>query len=362
MRIHQLLASAAPGDAVTGCALELKRLLAQVGESEIYARYVHPALEGQAHLLPALAPPDESGLSERDVLVYHASIGEPDIHQLLMDRPERLVVYYHNMSPPEPFYPHDSVLAGLLEEGRRELSSLAGRTTMALAVSEYNAAELRGLGYREVRLAPLVIDLARLRDVEGLSEASHRRLARAEGPVVLFVGQLLPHKRPDLLLEMFHVLSTYLLRPATLALVGSPRIPAYSRALEGFAAEANLRQVILTGAVSETELAAWYRRADVFVTASEHEGFCVPLIEAMALERPVVARALAAIPETVGSAGVLLEASASVVEMAEAVHLVLTEPAWRDELVRRGRRRAAELSPQASRAAVLRHLLEVVGG
>lgn len=359
MEIHQVLASAAPGDAVTTAALELRRLLGRVGRSEIYARYVHTSLQGQVfelkdYVLGASTSPS------RDVLIYHASIGEPLVHEFLNDRPERLVVYYHNISPAEPFYPYDPTLAGLLQAGRQEVAGLARRAELALAVSEYNARELREMGYDNVEVAPLVLDLDRLWSDQPLEYPSRRRLAWADGPVLLFVGQLLPHKRPDFLLGVFHVLTTYIVRPATLVLVGSPRLPRYAAALEAMVRETNLHRVILAGAVPDSELSAWYRQADVLVTASEHEGFCVPPVEAMAFGVPVVARSFAAVPETIGDAGLLLPAEASVTHMAEAVSRVLTDRSLREELVRRGRSRWAEFDPDTARATILRHLLRVV--
>ena len=204
MQIHQVLASAAPGDAVTTAALELRELLRRLGPSDIYARYVHAGLDDQVFELKEYRR-GGSSTPARDVLIYHASIGEPLVHQFLIERPERLVVYYHNISPAGPFYPYDPTLAGLLQAGRQEVADLARRADLALAVSGYNAAELVEMGYGRVEIAPLVLDLDRLAPDPVVDYPSRRRLASADGPVILFVGQLLPHKRPDFLLGMFHV-------------------------------------------------------------------------------------------------------------------------------------------------------------
>ena len=358
MQINQVVVSARPGDAVTASALELRRLLRQIGRSEIFARYVHEDLH---HDVWELKDSDwlASEHPEEDLIVFHASIGEPAVEQFLVRRPEALVVYYHNMSPPELFYEYDPALAGLLETGRRELARLAGRAHMAIAVSAFNAAELTALGYHDVRLAPLVIDTERLLAAEAPAPLT-ARLAELGGPVLLFVGQLLPHKRVDFLLEMFHVLTTYHQRPATLAVVGNPRLTRLSDSLRALTAELNLDNVVMTGAVGEPELAAWYRRADVFVTASEHEGFCVPPLEAMAHDVPVVARRFAALPETVGDAAVLVDGAAGPEVMAGAVSAVLDDESLRRRLVANGRRRLESLDAEAARAGLVGLLLEAV--
>jgi glycosyltransferase involved in cell wall biosynthesis len=354
VEINQLLVSAVPGDAVTQAAMELRRVLRQAATSEIYARYVHESLARDVYELPdyrlrwARCP-------EEDVIIYHASIGEPDIHTFLLDRPEKLVVYYHNISPASPFYPYDPAFAGLLDAGRRELAELPARTILAMAVSEFNAAELRAMGFSDVRVAPLVMDLGRLH----VDPAASVTELPPQMPLVLFVGQLLPHKRPDFLVQVAHVLDTYH-QPVTLVLVGRHRLPRYSAALRWLVTELNLPNVLFTGGVSDAELAGWYQRADVFITASEHEGFCVPPLEAMTFDLPVVARACAAVPETVGDAGLLLAPGAGPLEMAEAVVQLLEQPDLAAGLTRRGRRRVEELSPERARAEFMRNILAAV--
>jgi glycosyltransferase involved in cell wall biosynthesis len=178
--------------------------------------------------------------------------------------------------------------------------------------------------------------------------------------VVLFVGQLLPHKRPDLLVEAMHVAVTYFGLRATLVLVGQNRFARYSEAVSAQVRELNLPQVHLVGLVDDERLAAIFRRAVAFVTVSEHEGFCVPLLEAMAFDVPVIARACAAIPETVGDGGLLLPAWAGAELIAEAITRVMEDTALRSDLIARGRRRLGELIALDPSVAMLETILEVV--
>lgn len=360
MAIHQILVSAAPGDAITNQAFELRALLRRVGPSEIFARHVHPAVVGE--VLPLADHIGVASTDGTDLLVFHASIGEPEVLGFLLTRPERLVLVYHNISPAEAFRPYDPAFAELLVEGRRELDLLRDRVTLAIADSSYNAEELRALGYADVRVAPLVLDLDGLRSVVPDPHVA-AELDGLEGPVVLAVGQMHPHKRPDLVARAFHLLSSYLIPTASCYLVGAVRAGGYGTVLREYVAELNLPRLHLTGSVPLEVLAAYWRRADVFVTLSEHEGFCVPLVEAMAFDVPIVARAQPAMRETAGDAALFLPLSDDPLEMgaelaAEAIAAVLADAPVRDGLVEAGRRRLQAFDPDRARAGLLGHLLD----
>ena len=355
MEIHQIVVSASAGDAVTNAALDFQQVLQRVAPSGLFARYVDPRLEGKVFPLSvyeACAQPD-------DLLIYHVSIGEPEVVQFLLGRRERLVLVYHNITPPEYFAGLDPAFAGLLACGRSELILLRDRAQMALAVSEFNARELLDLGYDNVRVSPLPIDVGRLHEIEPDPETA-ARLDELDGPLVLFVGQLLPHKRPDLLLQAYHVLTTYLIPDAHLVLLGPGRLEPYRLALETLAAQLNLHRAQIPGWLTREQLAAHYRQADLFVTVSEHEGVCVPLLEAMSFDVPVIARAFGAIPETMGDAGLLLPADDDPLLVAEAMAEVLTSEGLRGELIGRGRAGLADFKVDTARATFLEHLLDVV--
>ena len=356
--IHQVLVGASPGDAVTNSAFELRALFREDGPSEIFARYIDDHLGGD------VIPLSEYGRvrsphPDRDVILFHASIGEPDVLEFIAQRPERLVLMYHNMSPAAAFEPYDPEFAALLASGRGELAQLRDRADMALAPSAYNAAELEELGFRNVRIAPLVVDPRRLRNAPDHEATAHHVREMMKGRIVLFVGQLLPHKRPDLLLEAYHALVTYQMPDVHLVLVGASRLPRYHAALTEFIRELNLDRAWMTGPVPDDQLATLYRNADAFVTASEHEGFCVPLLEAMAFDIPVIARDYAAIPETLGEAGVLVPGGESPLVLTEAMAAVLSDDALRSRLAEGGRRRLDDFAPERARATLLAHLRDV---
>lgn len=356
-RVHQILVSASAGDAITNAALDLRAGLRRHGRSEIFAAFIDPALAGEAHVLTEF-PRLGAGA---DLLVMHASIGEPVLTAFLAQRREAMALVYHNISPAEAFTPYAPGFARLLEQGRRELAQLAGRVTMAVADSEYNAAELVSLGYDPVTVVPLAVDPTALLATEPDPKLS-AELAGLDGPRLLYVGQLLPHKRVDWLLMAYHALVTHLRPQVHLLLVGADRLPGYGSALGQMVHELNLWRARLMGPVSQAALVTCYRQADAFVTASEHEGFCVPVLEAMAFGLPVVARSFAALPETLGGGGLLLGREDGPLAGAEALAAVLGDEGVRADLVARGGRRVAALDPDGARAQMVALVLAAGAG
>ena len=352
--IHQIVASASPGDAITNLAFALRAVLRSIGPSEIFARHISPALHGD--VLPLQHYRTRHA---RNLLILHASIGEPVVHDFITTRPEPIVLVYHNVTPPAYFEDYDLAFAELLDLGRREVELLRPRVAGAIADSEYNARELEAMGYRDVRVVPPVVDLHRLANVEP-RQSTLDHLAGLGAPILLSVAQLMPHKRPDFLVEMLHVADTYLGMRAYLMLVGHHRLERYTRAICNQVRELNLVGVHVVGAVDDADLAAMYRSASVVVSASEHEGFCLPIVEAMAFDVPVVARAWAAIPETVGDAAFLLPPHEGPVLYAEAVTELLANDPLQSSLVANGRRRVAEFDAHPPDVALVEALLEVV--
>jgi L-malate glycosyltransferase len=353
--IHQILAAASPGDAITNAALDYRDVLRRVGPSEVFARHIAPSSAGEVR------PLSEFGTSgSRGLLVYHASIGEPTVSAFLLSRSEPIVLVYHNITPARYFEGIDDTFAELLVLGRMELESIRHRVVLAVAASRFNAAELEAIGYQDVRVIPPVVKPFRLLRTVPDPEMLNLLDRDFDAPLLLFVGQLLPHKRPDLLVKAMHVAATYLGTQAVLLLVGQNRFVRYADAISAQVRELNLPQVHVIGSIDDARLAAMFRRATAFVTVSEHEGFCVPLLEALAFDVPVVARACAAIPETVGDAGLLLPGWAGAELVAGAIDRVVSDAALREELIRRGRNRLQELTEVDASVTMLEAIREIL--
>lgn len=354
-----MLVTASPRDAVTNAALGLRDVLRRVCRSEVYAHNIDEGVADEVHELSAYSASRRAG-SPPNLLLYHASIGDPTVVSFLVRQPDRLALVYHNIAPAELFQAHDPGFARILVAGRQELRYLSQRAVMAIAVSSYNATELEALGYANVVVSPLVLELQQTADVEADPRTFERLDAQGTGPLLLFVGQLLPHKRPDLLVQAYHLLVTYFVPEARLVLVGAGRVPRYRDALHRQIEGLGLERAWLAGVVDDHELSALWRRATMFVTASEHEGFCIPLVEAMSCGVPVIAKSCAAIPDTVGDAALLLPADAGPEVMAEAMAELIHNADLHAELQRRGRLRASEFDADRARRLFVRNLLTMV--
>src|SRR4051812_40646720 len=243
-------------------ALRLRGLLRRLGDSDVAAFHVHSALAEEVTPVGSF-----EGGSPDDVLVYHCSFGEPGLTAWLTRRRERLVLVYHNITPPEYFTPYNTETASRLAWGREELLMLRDRVVAAVAVSEYNAAELRALGYRDPAVVPVGVDPARLQDDADDGPTVARLDAEVRNPIILSVGQLLPHKRPDLVLEAFHVLRACLGVDAGLVVVGAHRQAMYSSALVHLAHDLALDRLWLAGSMSDAALATVYRRGAPLLAA-----------------------------------------------------------------------------------------------
>ena len=353
--IHQILAAASPGDAITNVALEYRDVLRRVGPSDVFARHIAPSSADEVRPLSEFGQDGSGGL-----LVYHASIGEPAVSAFLLSRPEPIVLVYHNITPAKYFDGIDDTFAELLVLGRLELESIRHRVTLAIADSKFNAEELHAIGYEDVRVIPPVVDPYRLVRMQPDRATLTHIDTTFNSPMLLFVGQVLPHKRPDLLVKAMHVAATYFGVEAHLLLVGQNRFARYADAVSAQIRELNLANVHVVGPVEDARLAAMFRRAIAFVTASEHEGFCVPVLEAMAFDVPVVARACAAIPETVADGGLLLPSWAGAELIAEAIARVIDDSALRRDLVERGRARLREFTEMDASVSMLAAISEVV--
>ncbi len=342
--VHQFVPSFAAHDAVSGHALRVRRLLRTWGfESEIYAGTGHGGEVLAFDRFTRRAPVDGG------VLLYQLSTGSP-MAEVLRARPERTLVNYHNVTPPSFYLGWSPRVGPELELGLRQLRGLAARTDLAIAVSEYNRRELLDAGYRATAVAPVLVDLDAFdREVDQAALARLQDAKAGGGADLVFVGRVAPHKAQHDLVKALAVYRRLYDPDARLHLVGGSGSQGYSDAIGQFAAALGLGDAVkITGSVSAGELAAHYRAADAFVCLSEHEGFCVPLLEAMHHRVPIVAYGAAAVPETLADAGLLL-ADKDAGTVAAAIHRVVTDQALRDVLTAAGTARLADFTLDRTR-------------
>ena len=301
--LHQFIPTLDPG-AVGAHTLEIQRTLQGAGwDAEVFSEFTKDHYDGMAHQFTEYGKTVPA--RDDDVVVYHAAIGSSVADWLMTRRPRRLVVDYHNVTPPSWFEAWEPDVAYGLGWGRAQLRRLGRRARFGLADSAFNEAELRQSGFRRTAVLPILV---RPEELGGEPDPVLLEQLRAErGTRWVFVGRLAPNKRQHVLIAALSVYRRVYDPDARLRLVGGTSSPAYEHALRQYAAELGVADAIeLTGPVSAAARNAHYEAADVFVCASGHEGFCVPLLESWHHRLPVVAVAAAAVPETLGSAGLLI--------------------------------------------------------
>lgn len=328
--LHQFVPTFAARDAIGNHALQVQKLLRGRGlESEVFTSDAGPGVERYAKDASE-SKPDSSG--ETGILL-HFSVGS-DLTEELIRRPEPLVMQYHNITPGKYFDAWHPEPARNVRWGLAQLRRLRPRAVLSLAVSEFNAAELAAAGYKDVRITPVLVDL------KNFSETSDRRttarLRGLGGSKWLFVGRIVPNKAQHDLISAFAVYRRLYDPLATLNIVGGVSAPRYEQTLHKMITFLGLGDSItLTGSVSAEVMASYFEASDVFVCLSDHEGFCVPLLEAMRADLPIVAYRAGAVPETVGDAGLLLNEK-SPATVAASVARVSSDDALRAELISRG--------------------------
>jgi glycosyltransferase involved in cell wall biosynthesis len=314
-RVHQVLATLGYGDAIGHEVLGIQRVLRGAGfESDIFVETADRRLESLTRDYRDLI--EESHAD--NLLIHHFSIGSR-ASRVAYALPDRMALVYHNITPPEYFIGVHKRLVELCFHGRRELRAYVDRVVLALGDSEFNRRELADAGFRDTGVLPVVPSFAHL-DVP----PSHLLTERFDDgwTNLLFVGRVIPNKKLEDVIRFFHAYKTGHNPRSRLLFVGSySAFETYLMMLHDLVARLRLPDVHFLGHVSNEELTAAYDIADVFVCASEHEGFCVPLMEAFHKRVPVVAFAATAVPATMDGGGVLFESKdpALVAALIEAV-------------------------------------------
>jgi glycosyltransferase involved in cell wall biosynthesis len=324
--IHQVLATLGYGDAIGHEVLGIQRVLRNAGyESEIFVQTADYRLEDQT--LDYLDLADAS--HPDNVLIHHFSIGSR-ASRLAYALPDRMVLVYHNITPPEYFLGVNRELAKLCYLGRRELRFYRHRCDLALGDSEYNRQELEALDFPVTGVLPVIPDFDHLAGPASYLRAGH---FDDDWLNVLFVGRVIPNKRIEDVIRCFHAYKKWFNPRSRLLLVGSHAgFETYVSMVQRFAASIGAQDVHFLGHVANEELTAYYEIADVFLCCSEHEGFCVPLIESFHMGVPVLAYAATAVPATMDGAGVLFT-NKHPVHVAALIDAVASDRQLRDRIV-----------------------------
>jgi glycosyltransferase involved in cell wall biosynthesis len=329
-RVHQVLATLGYGDAIGHEVLAIQRVLREHGyESEIFVESADERLEAMTRDYRELVDFAHAD----NLLLHHFSLGSK-ASRTAFAMPDRMALVYHNITPPEYFVGVHNTLARQCFRGRRELRAYTGRCDLALADSEFNRRDLAQLGFPRTAVLPVVADF------NHLERPANRFVADRfddEWTNVLFVGRVIANKKIEDLISFFHAYSTNFNSRSRLLIVGAHTgFERYLAALQHLVATLELPHVHFLGHVTDEELVAYYEIADLFLCASEHEGFCVPLVEAFYKDVPVLAYAAAAVPATMDGAGVLYEQK-DPVHVAAVMDAVVSNCALQERIMQRQR-------------------------
>jgi len=298
MRIDQYASSIAQYDAVSNNVFYIQEILRSQGYiSEIFTDNPYPGFEKQTkHSTRYRGKKDH-------ILIIHYSIGS-DFYKRLPDISSKKVLIYHNITPAYFFEEWSPTLYQASKSGINQLQNIAPYIDKAVGDSRYNTLELKQYGYQNAQTLPL---LYKLPNINSTQDAKLQRNLR-QATNILFVGRIAPNKRQEDLIKTFYLYQKYFNQNSKLYLVGGYRgFEYYYDSLKQLIAGLGLeKHIIITGYVSNTELTTYYRNSHLFLSMSEHEGFCIPIVEAMQYKLPILAYSKSgALPETLGTGGIL---------------------------------------------------------
>jgi glycosyltransferase involved in cell wall biosynthesis len=338
MIVNQWVPAAHRGDAVGDHARTLRDLLRGWGhQSDIFALSIDEGLEDEIR---------RWGTSESrggDATILHFAVPSP-MTDAFRTLPGARILHYHNVTPAHFFAPFDTGICRMAAAGRRELASLAGHVDLALGVSEFNRRELEALGFAPTGVLPLALDTSRLTSAPRVPSIE---AILQDGLVnILFVGRIAPNKKIEDHIRLAEQYKRYVDVYYRFIFVGKyDAVPRYHAAVRALIAEYRMLpdRFWFTGPVTDDELAAYYRNAHAYVSLSEHEGFCAPLVEAMTMAVPVLAYGAGAVPETMGGAGIVF-APKDLEVAAELLGALVYDAPLREAIIRGQRERARAFS------------------
>ena len=299
MTVNQWVPAAHRGDAVGDSARRVRDVLRRLGHaSDIYALTMDDNLRDEIRSF------HDPAARQGDITIFHFALPSP-MTDAFAGLPRGRVLQYHNITPAHFFAPYDADIFRLLSLGRQELQTLAGRTDAAFGDSEYNRRELAAMGFDNTGVFPIAVDPDRLWHAP--RRPALEKVLSDGYPNFLFVGRIVPNKKLEDHIKLAEVYKRYVSTDYRFIFVGkTDAVPRYYHMLRALMTEYQMPpdRFWFTGAVPEEDLATYYRHATAYVSLSEHEGFCVPLLEAMAADVPVLAYGSTAVPDTLGGAGV----------------------------------------------------------
>lgn len=352
-RIIQIVASLNFGDAVGNDVRAIARALNEAGYATgIFTLAIHPKIKDEGVYLINMLPE----LNENDLIIYHYATAD-ELADIIKEAPCKVVLRYHNVTPPAFFHGYNEGAEKVTREGLDEIADLKDAIDYGMVVSDFNKKDLIDMGYQcPIAVAPILIPF---KDYE--QEPDKDVVTRySDGKTnIVFVGRIVPNKKFEDVIACFAAYKEKYDSTARLFLVGNyQETDLYYQYLQDVIKKCGVEDVIFPGHIAFNAILAYYKIADLFLCMSEHEGFCVPLVEAMFFETPIVAYASTAIPGTLGGSGVLVETKEPEA-VAEKMHQVITDQAYREEIIEKQKRRLEDFSYDRIKEQILKEITDI---
>ena len=346
MIINQWIPAAHHGDAIGNSARQVRNILRLAGhESNIYALTIDDELKSDVNTFSSEAA------TGGDLTIFHYALPSPMTAAFAQLSGKR-VLQYHNVTPAHFFAPYDPGMFRLATLGRQELTTLIGQVDLALGDSEYNRVELDSLGFAPTGVMPIAVNTKSI--VAHVPRPALAHMLNDGLTNILFVGRIAPNKCIEDHIRLAEHYKRYVDSRYRFIFVGNiDLVPKYFGTIQALISQYQMPpdRFLFTGRVPDDDLATYYAMADAYVSLSEHEGFCVPLVEAMAADVPILAYSAAAVPETLGNAGVQF-APKDLEYAAETLGMLVYDEDLRSEVLAGQRRRLLDFGPEKTTRAL----------
>ena len=332
IKIIQVLPTINYGDAVSNDALNIYNFLKRKGyKTLIYAENIDKKLKDKVEKIENLKKVDKN-----DIIIYHKSTGTKMTFDLEYFKCKK-IIRYHNITPEKYFKKYNKFLYNLVKYGRRGLEHASKYMDYGLAVSNYNKKELDELGYKNVEVMPILIPFE---DYEKIPDKKIIEKYNDGKKNILFVGRIVPNKTQEDIIKSFYYYYKYINKDSRLIFVGNDNgFENYSDLLKKLVKELGLENdVVFPGHIKFEEILAFYKVADLFLCMSEHEGFCVPLVESMFFEVPILAYNSSAIKDTLGNSGVIVNKKDYFL-ISELMNYILSDENVKKEIIKNQNKR-----------------------
>jgi glycosyltransferase involved in cell wall biosynthesis len=352
LQIHQIHPIISYGDAIGNELIEIRDLLRELGyESNIYGKFIHPKLLNIKNYVDY-----KKVSSPYNILIVHYSTEYgSELLDFLRLLPDKKVLLYHNITPPVFFQNFSSGHENATKNGIYELKhEIKDIMDVALAVSEFNRKDLINVGFKKTGVLPYLANFKKF-DIPPNKKIIEKYTDDFVN--LLVIGRISPNKKVDDAIKCFYYYNKYINPKSRLLLVGSYEgMDLYYNYLKNLILKLGLQNVYFTGHINLDELISYYKIGDIFLTMSEHEGFCVPLLESMHFGVPIIAYSSTAIPETLGNAGILVN-DKNYIEIAELINVLIEDKALRDRIVKKQFERLEFFSRERI-AGILKHYID----